>query len=161
MPQKNDPALSPVIGVILMVAITVIVAAVVAVFGFGLAGDFKGVNPKPPTSSIQVTNAPDTPEIDMKIVHKGGDTLKAGDWRVSIVPAGQQPVYKASSTDFKAGDQITTYNLTSGTGSYNVTNSSVFTDGIPGKLALNTKYDVKIIVYPFKSMVADAVVLAR
>lgn len=36
--HKNDEAVSPVIGVILMVAITVILAAVVAAFVFGLAG---------------------------------------------------------------------------------------------------------------------------
>jgi len=35
---KNDEAVSPVIGVILMVAITVILAAVIAAFVFGMAG---------------------------------------------------------------------------------------------------------------------------
>jgi len=35
---ENDEAVSPVIGVILMVAITVILAAVIAAFVFGLAG---------------------------------------------------------------------------------------------------------------------------
>ena len=35
---RNDEAVSPVIGVILMVAITVILAAVIAAFVFGLAG---------------------------------------------------------------------------------------------------------------------------
>ena len=38
---KNDEAVSPVIGVILMVAITVILAAVVAAFVFGTVGDVK------------------------------------------------------------------------------------------------------------------------
>jgi len=36
--KKRDEAVSPVIGVILMVAITVILAAVIAAFVFGLAG---------------------------------------------------------------------------------------------------------------------------
>jgi archaeal type IV pilus assembly protein PilA len=36
---KNDEAVSPVIGVILMVAITVILAAVIASFVFGMAGN--------------------------------------------------------------------------------------------------------------------------
>ena len=36
--QKNEDAVSPVIGVILMVAITVILAAVIAAFVFGMAG---------------------------------------------------------------------------------------------------------------------------
>lgn len=38
MKQSNEKALSPVIGVILMVAITVILAAVIAAFVFGMAG---------------------------------------------------------------------------------------------------------------------------
>jgi archaeal type IV pilus assembly protein PilA len=37
--KKNDDAVSPVIGVILMVAITVILAAVIAAFVFGMAGN--------------------------------------------------------------------------------------------------------------------------
>lgn len=36
---NNDKAVSPVIGVILMIAITVILAAVIAAFIFGMAGD--------------------------------------------------------------------------------------------------------------------------
>jgi flagellin-like protein len=38
MTKKNEDAVSPVIGVILMVAITVILAAVIAAFVFGMAG---------------------------------------------------------------------------------------------------------------------------
>jgi flagellin-like protein len=37
--RKNDEAVSPVIGVILMVAITVILAAVIAAFVFGMSGN--------------------------------------------------------------------------------------------------------------------------
>lgn len=47
--HENEEAVSPVIGVILMVAITVILAAVIAVFVFGMAGDVQS------TKSIGVT----------------------------------------------------------------------------------------------------------
>jgi flagellin-like protein len=40
--NKNDEAVSPVIGVILCVAITVILAAVVASLVFGMSGNLKG-----------------------------------------------------------------------------------------------------------------------
>ncbi|WP_460373155.1 type IV pilin [Methanocalculus sp. MC3] len=40
--KRNDDAVSPVIGVILMVAITVILAAVIAAFVFGLVGGVQG-----------------------------------------------------------------------------------------------------------------------
>ena len=39
---KNEEAVSPVIGVILMVAITVILAAVIAAFVFGMSGNVQG-----------------------------------------------------------------------------------------------------------------------
>ena len=39
--RKNDEAVSPVIGVILMVAITVILAAVIAAFVFGMSGNIQ------------------------------------------------------------------------------------------------------------------------
>jgi len=39
--KKNEDAVSPVIGVILMVAITVILAAVIAAFVFGMAGNIQ------------------------------------------------------------------------------------------------------------------------
>jgi archaeal type IV pilus assembly protein PilA len=39
--RRNEEAVSPVIGVILMVAITVILAAVIAAFVFGMAGNIQ------------------------------------------------------------------------------------------------------------------------
>ncbi len=161
MLKRNEDAVSPVIGVILMVAITVILAAVVAALSFG----FGGTQSKGPTASIIVANNPDTPEIDLKIQHKGGDTLKAGDWKLSIAPVGQPPVYQTSSTDFKVGDQIITMNVTNyPSATYNVTSSVVNItagDNSSAKLLSGGKYDVKIIVYPFKSMVLDTVVEVR
>ncbi len=161
--KRNESAVSPVIGVILMVAITVIVAAVVAVFAFGFTGDFGRAAPKPPTAAITVANVPETVGIiDMKIQHKSGDTLKAGDWKLSIVPVGQPPAYQTSSTEFKAGNMIITTNLTSGTGNYTVTNNSVTCSGCSSiNLIAGEKYDVKIVVFPFHSMALDTVVEVR
>ena len=39
--RENEDAVSPVIGVILMVAITVILAAIIATFAFGMSGDIE------------------------------------------------------------------------------------------------------------------------
>ena len=58
---KNEDAVSPVIGVILMVAITVILAAVIAAFVFGMAGNISktkvvaAVATKPTASTVVVT----------------------------------------------------------------------------------------------------------
>jgi flagellin-like protein len=164
--KKNESAVSPVIGVILMVAVTVIVAAVVAVFGFGFTGSFGGASPKPPTVAITVESIPETIEIiDMKITDRGGDTLRAGDWWLSIVPVGQPPIYQRSSTIFKAGDQIITTNVTNYPGAtYNVTNRVVnitVGDSPSARIVAGQKYDVKIIIYPFESMALDTVVEVR
>jgi archaeal type IV pilus assembly protein PilA len=52
---KNDEAVSPVIGVILMVAITVILAAVIAAFVFGMAGNISKT--KVVSATVQRPNA--------------------------------------------------------------------------------------------------------
>ena len=157
MLRQSEDAVSPVIGVILMVVIGVILATVVAVFAF----QYGGTETKGPTASIQILNVPETTNIiDMKIVHKGGDSLKAGDWKLSIVKTGDPPVYITASSDFRTGDQIITTNLTS-SGTITVTNRSVTVSGTAATLDPDTKYDVKIIVFPYRTITVDAVVSLR
>ena len=62
---KNDDAVSPVIGVILMVAITVILAAVIAAFVFGMAGNISK------TKVVEVT-AQRTSATAVTAVYEGG-----------------------------------------------------------------------------------------
>jgi archaeal type IV pilus assembly protein PilA len=55
--NRKDDAVSPVIGVILMVAITVILAAVIAAFVFGMSGNIQrtklvGVNVERPNATV-------------------------------------------------------------------------------------------------------------
>jgi flagellin-like protein len=50
---RNEDAVSPVIGVILMVAITVILAAVIAAFVFGMAGNINKTKVVAATASQQ------------------------------------------------------------------------------------------------------------
>ncbi len=57
--RKNDEAVSPVIGVILMVAITVILAAVIAAFVFGMSGNISK------TKTVAVT----VQKIDSRYYH--------------------------------------------------------------------------------------------
>ncbi|MFA6362745.1 type IV pilin [Methanoregula sp.] len=59
--KKNEEAVSPVIGVILMVAITVILAAVIAAFVFGMAGNIQkshvvSITAQRITGGVQFTN---------------------------------------------------------------------------------------------------------
>ena len=55
---KNENAVSPVIGVILMVGITVLLAAVIAAFVFGMSGNIEKVSPCRQCECIAVTSVP-------------------------------------------------------------------------------------------------------
>jgi len=63
--RNNDDAVSPVIGVILMVAITVILAAVIAAFVFGMAGNIQK------TKVVAVTEQRIN-STDVQITYQGG-----------------------------------------------------------------------------------------
>ncbi len=155
--SKNEDAVSPVIGVILMVAITVILAAVIAAFVFGLGGSQQAA----PTASITAANNPDTTEADLKIQHKGGDTLKGGDWKLSLVPVGTAPSFNVSvaGSDFSVGAQIITNKTTNPVTNVVITNSSI--TGTGGTTIISGKYDVKLVHVPSNAMLLDQVVEVR
>ncbi len=80
---KNEEAVSPVIGVILMVVITVIIAAILAVFAFGIGGPQKSpqVNLKYEAKYI------DTGNQTLTIFHEGGDALILKDEKMAVTKA--------------------------------------------------------------------------
>jgi flagellin-like protein len=76
----DDEGVSPVIGVILMVAITVILAAVIAAFVLGI-GDTD--DPAPSASlNYEIDESSSPPEIT--ISHDSGDSFAAGDVQVNL-----------------------------------------------------------------------------
>ncbi len=155
--RKDEEAVSPVIGVILMVAITVILAAVIAAFVFGLGGSQTNA----PTASIVASNYPDTAGPDLKIQHKGGDILKGGEWKLSIVLAGQPPQFNisVSGSDLSVGSMIIA-NRTTATDSI-ITNASVTGGSGVAVLGSNTKYDIKMVHIPSNAMLLDQIVEVR
>ncbi|MGQ3329419.1 type IV pilin [Halorubrum sp. FL23] len=76
--SKDDRGVSPVIGVILMVAITVILAAVIGTFVLGL-GD--SLNDTAPQASFTVDSV-DTDNINF--TKTGGESIEASDLTVSV-----------------------------------------------------------------------------
>lgn len=72
---NDDRAVSPVIGVILMVAITVILAAVIGTFVLGLG---EQVSTTAPQASLQMS----TDGTNLQISHNGGDALNSSDVKV-------------------------------------------------------------------------------
>ena len=81
---RNDDAVSPVIGVILMVAITVILAAVIAAFVFGMAGNISK------TKVVEVTAARASPTTVTATYEGGQDAASLAyiNWTVNGGVAG-------------------------------------------------------------------------
>lgn len=121
----DDDAVSPVIGVILMVAITVILAAVIGTFVLGLGDQVQSTAPNAQLSTSQetvtITDA-DSNDEDLKtvdITHQGGDTLDEERIDVTVngltawdVTSAQYTAIWDGTGDIKAGDdsRVVVYN---------------------------------------------------
>lgn len=89
--KKNEDAVSPVIGVMLMLVVTVVIAAVVVTFSTGLAGS-TGTTP---TALFEVSGT-DTFSAGasgeelayVNIKHKGGDTIPLSDLQITLESIG-------------------------------------------------------------------------
>ena len=159
--SKDEEAVSPVIGVILMVAITVILAAVIAAFVFGMGGSLKEA---PPTVSITVSNNAADTTLDVKVVHSGGELLKGSEWKISCVGEGDTPRFVTSlaTDDFKVGGQIIMVGMVPIDGeSFHFSNSTTEWVYNGDTFTAGDKYDLKIVHIPSNSLVLDSVVEVR
>lgn len=69
--REDKRGVSPVIGVIMMIAIVVIIAAVVAAFAYGIIG---GVN-KAPSTAMVVEGVRPGAGVNVSVFHHGGDAI--------------------------------------------------------------------------------------
>ena len=96
----EDRAVSPVIGVILMVAITVILAAVIGTFVLGLGQNVQST----PSASFDFDFASNN---SVNITHNGGDTISSEDAiAVSVNSSNDSASWLAAESDgeISAGD---------------------------------------------------------
>jgi flagellin-like protein len=116
--MRDERAVSPVIGVILMIAITVVIAAVVASFAYGIIG---GVA-KAPNSALVFEDV-DVGKTNITLVHHGGDTITdafkdmpaPGNWSDMVVKLNGATVTWANNVteggnddpNFGSGEQLT------------------------------------------------------
>lgn len=98
----DEVAVSPVIGVVLMVAITVLLAATAAVFVTGLGSDETGGTP---TTAFDFEYSQSGSGDELGISHASGDTVEAGTVSVSIRGAA----YDGSSDDPNGQYDVTTF----------------------------------------------------
>jgi len=120
---QNEEAVSPVIGVILMVAITVILAAVIAAFVFGMAGNIQSTKSVAATATQQGT--------DIIVTYQGGsDANKVSGLAWSINGSNQTATGEAFSS-LTVGATGTNSSLTSAEAAnqQHIVVTATFTDG--------------------------------
>ena len=115
----EERGVSPVIGVILMVAITVILAAVIGGFVLQLGS---GVGDAAPQASIGVSDT-NFANDSIELRHSGGDTIEWADTNVILEVTGTVRWDSPNSDALSTGQRATIY-----------TNGSA-----PPKIALNTE----------------------
>ncbi len=101
---RDQRGVSPVIGVILMVAITVVMGAVVAGFVYG----YLGTTSKAPNVGLSVIDDP-TDQASMLVKHNGGESIGVNEWKASVT------VGKESSADFTSQTETGDVAISTGT----------------------------------------------
>lgn len=97
---KDDDAVSPVIGVILMVAITVILAAVIGTFVLGLGDQVQQTSPNAQMDF-------DYDGTDLAITHDGGDGVAQSELALAGDVSGDIPD-ECSETDWASDGETVT-----------------------------------------------------
>jgi len=115
--RKNDEAVSPVIGVILMVAITVILAAVIAAFVFGMSGNITKTKVVAATATQQGNN--------INVVYQGGQDAPVVTGLSITWPNG---TVSTNSTALAVGQSFTGVNAGT-TGQDHIVVTASFNDG--------------------------------
>ena len=101
---RDKRGVSPVIGVIMMVALTVVMGAVVAGFAYGYLGNTS----KAPSVALSVIDDP-TDNTSVLVKHSGGESILANAWKGSLTSG------KESSANFTAQTQLGAYAISTGT----------------------------------------------
>jgi len=131
--RKNEEAVSPVIGVILMVAITVILAAVIAAFVFGM-----GPPKQAPQASLRTSTVNLTSPTSVVVEHQGGADIILSDAKIIVEQGSNRYTYPAAGNTTErlvAGDKLI---VNSNTDSIKLNN--VETNG--ASAATGTGYDI-------------------
>jgi FlaG/FlaF family flagellin (archaellin) len=109
--RDQTNAVSPVVGVMLMLAVTVMIAAIVSTY----AGGFSGGAEKSPQSSIQVT--PDLNQNQIYFDHNGGDPFTLSS--IDVVLQAYDNKTTLSTND--VGSKINVFEEVGGSGGSNDT----------------------------------------
>jgi flagellin-like protein len=101
----DEEAVSPVIGVILMVAITVILAAVIGTFVLGLGDQVQSTSPQA-SFQFDYNNVSATPGDTLVVTHDGGDSIPAGQLNASVSGAHANDASATAYVDVVFGSNV-------------------------------------------------------
>ncbi|WP_277556098.1 type IV pilin N-terminal domain-containing protein [Halobaculum limi] len=114
--NSDDRAVSPVIGVILMVAVTVILAAVVGSMALGLGGSLQQIAPNANFQFEYTADGPDN--YDVTATHMGGDVITAQETSsLSLIAVGvaTPEEFNLSVSSVSAGNSVTLEDVSNNT----------------------------------------------
>lgn len=112
---EDDGAVSPVIGTLLMVSITVIIAAVIGTYVIGLGNQFTRTAPQAligveNSTGTNLTSSTDHSQITITLKHGGTDTLSADETEFKVDHRGTSITFDQPSPDdakFTTADTMT------------------------------------------------------
>jgi len=102
---RDQRGVSPVIGVMLMVAVTVVMGAAIAGFVYG----YLGTTAQAPNVALSVIDDPATTGTALLIKHNGGETIPANEWKCSVT------ANKESSADWDYQTETGALEISTGT----------------------------------------------
>ena len=151
----KDDAVSPVIGVMLMLSITIIIAAVLMAFAGGMA-DTKPATPSVDLSAEFVKSGED---IVLRLSHNGGDALNPKDIRVTAYV----------TTEMSSGEQIIIKDIIGDDNAWNAGESILLTadktksllgiDNVENAASLSTPVEIGIYHIPSANVIYHAAIL--
>jgi len=149
----DDDAVSPVIGVILMVAITVILAAVIASFVLGLGGNQQAT----PTASFtfDYTEGNDAQSSYIEVTHDGGDTiqgsqvyLRGSDFATDTFTGGSSVTKSSVNYDSSSGGTGEAWADVGGSMSANKGEESAIAAGDSITIQAPSTYELRVVWQP-------------
>jgi len=148
---EGEEAVSPVIGVILMVAITVILAAVIAAFVFGM-----GPPEQAPQASIRGSAENIGVNTVLKLEHQGGDNfyLTSANTRVIVDGVAVEASDLPEAFEYSAGNTVYLFNESTGGLTLGV-KTNVTAATISKVANQGATVNVKIIDVASQQMIAD------
>lgn len=104
--ERNEDAASPVVGVMLMLVVTVVIAAVITAFATGMAGESTATTPmallEAGNQQLEYTKIPTSEDPYYRdayllktfdIIHKGGDEIALENIQIVVDPKGGYSSY--------------------------------------------------------------------